>query len=158
MQTHMLLLREHPEWIDTAVAWFSSKWGIPAEAYLESIQDCLRCPTGIPQWYLVLDETEQIIGGLGAIANDFHKRPDLTPNICAVFVEPAYRGQGVARAMLDYVCRDLAQLGIEDVWLLTDHTAFYEKCGWHFHCMIEEDGGGAARGYHRDLRPLWEQG
>lgn len=32
----------------------------------------------------------------GSIANDFHDRKDLTPNICAVYTEEAYRGRGIA--------------------------------------------------------------
>lgn len=31
----------------------------------------------------------------GSIANDFHDRKDLTPNICAVYTEEAYRGRGI---------------------------------------------------------------
>lgn len=32
----------------------------------------------------------------GSIANDFHDRKDLTPNICVVYTEEAYRGRGIA--------------------------------------------------------------
>lgn len=32
----------------------------------------------------------------GSIENDFHDRKDLTPNICAVYTEEAYRGRGIA--------------------------------------------------------------
>lgn len=146
---HIIPLRDNPSWNDTAADWFHSKWGVPKEAYLESILDCQKNPAGIPQWYLVLNETDEIVAGLGVIENDFHKRTDLTPNVCAVYVEEAYRRQGIARYMLNHVCRELSSLGIADAYLLTDHTDFYEKCGWEFYCMVEEDGGGMARMYHR---------
>lgn len=147
----LLLLREHPEWSERAVEWFHSKWNIPAAAYRESIADCQRADGAVPQWYLALDEHEEIIGGLGVIENDFHKRHDLTPNVCAVYVEPAHRRQGVARVMLAFVCGDMAQFGIKALYLLTDHTDFYEKCGWSYLCMTEEDGGGFARVYQKEL-------
>lgn len=51
--------------------------------------------------------------------------------------------------MLDFVCRDLAAFGVKTVYLLTDHTGFYEKCGWSFLCMAEEDGGGFTRIYQK---------
>ena len=38
--------------------------------------------------------------GAGVISNDFHNRRDLAPNLCALFVEPAYRRQGIARRLL----------------------------------------------------------
>ena len=39
-------------------------------------------------------------GGRGLIENDFHNRPDLCPNVCALFVEQAYRRRGLARLLL----------------------------------------------------------
>ena len=149
---NMLLLRAHPEWNERAVQWFHEKWRVPAEAYRESILACQQPGCVVPQWYLVLDDSGEIAAGIGVIENDFHKRRDLSPNVCAVYVEPAHRGQGIARFMLDFVCRDLAAFGVKTVYLLTDHTGFYEKCGWSFLCMAEEDGGGFTRVYQKVLR------
>ena len=146
----ILFLRDHPEWTERAARWYHEKWGVPLEAYRESILACQAKPDGVPQWYLALDEKGEIIGGLGAIENDFHKRPDLTPNVCAVYVEPPHRRQGVARAMLDCVCRDLEAMGVRTAYLLTDHTDFYEKCGWSFLCMAEDNGGGTTRVYKKE--------
>ena len=62
------------------------------------------------QMFVVLDGTG-VIGGLGVIANNFHRRTDLTPKICAVYVEPRARGRGVARALIDRVCAELSAAG-----------------------------------------------
>lgn len=148
MDTPVFLpLRSRPEMLETAAAWFASKWRIPLETYRESMLEALAHPGAIPQWYVVLDAQSRIIAGAGAIANDFHNRPDLTPNICAVFVERRWRGRGVARMMLDSIRRDLGTLGIEDIYLITGHTQFYEHCGWSFLTMVREDEGGDARMY-----------
>ena len=40
------------------------------------------------------------------IENDFHNRKDLTPNVCAVYVEENYRCQRIAGKLLEYVCED----------------------------------------------------
>ena len=37
----------------------------------------------------------------------------------------------------------------EEAYLPTDHTAFYDRYGWSFLCMVQEDGGGTAEIYHR---------
>jgi len=81
-----------------------------------------------------------MIGGLGVIENDFHDRPDLTPNICAVYTEKSYRGQGIAGYLLHMAVEDLRKNGIASVYLLTDHTGFYERYGWEFLCMAQGDG------------------
>ena len=78
----------------------------------------------------------KIIGGLGVIENDFHDRKDLTPNVCAVYTEEAYRGNGIAGHLLNMVVEDLKSKGITPLYLITDHTGFYEQYGWKFLCMV----------------------
>ena len=50
----------------------------------------------VPRWYLVIDEKDEIVAGAGIIDNDFHDRPELTPNLCALYVEESWRGRGIA--------------------------------------------------------------
>ena len=132
-------LVDRPALKDRAAAWFHEKWGIPLEAYRESMDQCLTGKSPVPQWYVVLED-EQIIAGLGVIENDFHDRKDLTPNVCAVYVEESHRCRGVAGKMLGFVCEDMAERGIETLYLLTDHASFYERYGWQFLCMVQGDG------------------
>lgn len=135
----IIKLREHSGLTRTAAEWFHEKWGIPLEAYLESIRACTDGREAVPQWYLAM-EGDEIVGGLGVIANDFHDRKDLTPNVCAVYVEETYRGRGIAGEMLHFVCADLKDVGIDTLYLVTDHTSFYERYGWKFLCMVQGDG------------------
>lgn len=72
------------------------------------------------------------------IANNFHRRTDLTPKICAVYVEPRARGRGVARALIDRAC---AELSGERVYLITGYDCFYGHSGWKFYGMAEENDG-----------------
>ncbi len=132
-----ITLREKPELMDTAALWFNSKWGVPKEAYLECMQEYLSGETELG-WYLCLDG-EKIVGGMGVIENDFHDRKDLSPNVCAVYTEEAYRKQGIAGVLLNMVVDDLKSKGISPVYLVTDHTGFYERYGWEFFCMAQGD-------------------
>ena len=138
MQYEIVRLREHPEMKREAAEWFHAKWGIPLEAYLDSMEQCVKNEGAVPQWYLA--RSGRIVGGLGVIDNDFHDRKDLAPNVCAVYVEEDCRGQGVAGRLLDCVCRDMDTMGITVLYLLTDHTSFYERYGWEFFCMVQGDG------------------
>lgn len=130
---------DSPDLLDAAADWFHSKWKVPKEAYVESMQASLNDNSPVPQWYVMLNG-EKIIGGLGVIENDFHDRKDLTPNVCAVYVEPEYRCRGLAGRLLQRVCDDMAGRGIDTLYLLTDHTGFYERYGWKFLCMAQGDG------------------
>lgn len=133
-----ITLRERPEIMDTAAEWFSSKWRVPKSAYLACMNAYLQKEAEYG-WYLCLD-SDKIVGGLGVIENDFHDRKDLTPNICAVYVEESYRCRGIAGQLLNIAVEDLRAKGVSPVYLLTDHTGFYERYGWEFHCMVQGDG------------------
>ena len=99
MEQPILPLRDAPVLADAAAVWFSRRWGIPAEAYPESMEQCLRRKAPVPQWYVVRD------GG----------------------------------RLLDFIRRDLGAMGIPRLYLVTDHTAFYERYGWTFLTMVTGD-------------------
>lgn len=145
-------LIDKPDVKQKAAEWFHEKWGIPSQAYLESMDECLANKSAVPQWYVAIEaKTDRIIAGIGVIANDFHDRKDLTPNVCAVFVEPDRRKQGIAGDMLDFVCRDMKKRGISTLYLVTDHVGFYERYGWQFLCLVQGDGEeGLTRMYVRE--------
>lgn len=135
----ILRLIDKPEMKDAMANWFHQKWGIPMEAYLQSMEECLKGKDSVPQWHVAM-EGEKIIGGLGVIENDFHNRKDLTPNVCAVYVEQEYRCRGIAGKLLHFVCEDMKEKGITTLYLVTDHTSFYERYNWKFLCMVQGDG------------------
>ena len=139
MSCEILRLRERPELSARAAEWFHAKWGVLLEAYRESMEACVKNAGPVPQWYVAVDGGA-ITGGLGVIENDFHNRRDLAPNVCAVYVEEDRRCQGIAGALLDHVCADMAAMGVDTLYLLTDHTSFYERYGWQFLCMVQGDG------------------
>lgn len=135
----IIRIQEHPELVNAAAEWFHQKWAYPVEAYADSMKECLQRETDVPQWYVVMDGCK-IIAGLGVIENDFHDRKDLTPNVSSVFVEEEYRRRGIAGKMLQFVCDEFAMRGINTLFLVTDHTSFYERYGWRFLCMVQGDG------------------
>ena len=153
-------LAKRPELEQQAAAWFHDKWGVPEEAYLECMDAYLAGKTALG-WYLCMETApaasdgdrdggqgsgrptqtpERIVGGLGVIENDFHDRKDLTPNVCAVFTEPEHRGRGIAGRLLNMAVEELRKKGISPVYLVTDHTGFYERYGWEFFCYAQGDG------------------
>lgn len=133
-----ITLRQQPQLKNQAAEWFHQKWSVPQEAYLECMEEYLNQITEYG-WYLCLDGNK-IVGGLGVIENDFHDRKDLTPNVCAVYTEPEYRSRGIAGHLLYMVVDDLKAKGISPVYLITDHTGFYERYSWDFLCMVQGDG------------------
>ena len=120
--------------MEEAASWFSDKWHIPKSAYLASMKE-----PHDNYWYVIRNpETKKIIAGAGVIPNDFHARPDLAPNVCAVFVEEPFRKQGLAGALLNHIARDMQTKGCDTLYLATEHTSFYERYGWDFYTFVKE--------------------
>ena len=56
-------LRQRPQLKNIAAEWFSSKWGVPVNAYLACMDEYLTGRTEYG-WYLCLNG-DKIVGGLG---------------------------------------------------------------------------------------------
>ncbi len=52
---------------------------------------------------------------LEVIENDFHEYKHLTPNLCALFVEKEYRKKGIAKYILDFVIKDMKDIGFQKI-------------------------------------------
>ena len=135
---NIVKITQEPEIKEEAANWFHEKWGVPLDAYLESMEAAINGDP-VQEWYLFLDG-EKIIAGLGVIENDFHDRKDLTPNVCAVYTEEQYRGNGICGALLDFAVADNKAKGISPLYLTTNHTDFYERYGWEYLCMVQGNG------------------
>lgn len=138
MEYRLMYIDEAPEWLERAAVWFHQKWGIPLAAYRESMEESLTVEK-YPRW-LIAVSGERIIGGLGVIENDFHDRKDLFPNVCALYVEEDCRCRGLAGVLLQSICGSMAARGIKTLYLLTDHTGFYERYGWEYLCAAQGEG------------------
>ena len=138
-------IKNKPELIEKAASWFSSKWNVPKETYLECMSEYVNGKTKLG-WFICLDKNK-IAGGLGVIENDFHERKDLSPNICAVYVEEAYRNNGIAGILLNKAVEDLKANNISPVYIITDHIGFYERYGFKFLAMTKCDDGVVSKIY-----------
>lgn len=135
----IIRLKDSPELTDVFAPWFHENWKIPIDTYIESMNNCINHSSAVPQWYGVMEQSK-MIAGLGVIENDFYDRKDLTPNLCAIYVEEKYRCMGIAGKMLNFVCNDMETQGIERLYLVTDHTSFYERYGREYLCIVQSDG------------------
>ena len=139
-------VRDWPEAKEEIAAWFHERWQVPLETCRENIRDCLGEETGVPQWYVVVRES-RIIAGCGVVRNDSHRRKDLAPNVCAFHVDGEYRGQGIGSFLLQYVCEDMAAMGIDTLYHRNDPDGVFRKNGWQLCCVVRGNDGRLSRMY-----------
>lgn len=146
---NIINVRETLEYLDQAVDYFSSKWGIDPQIYRESISDSIITDQALPRWYLML-ENDRIIGSFGLIENDFMARKDLLPWFCGLFVEEDQRGKGIGSKLLAHGRTEAGKLGFDKLYLCTDHIGYYEKYSWQYFGQEESEFGGDTRVYVSD--------
>jgi N-acetylglutamate synthase-like GNAT family acetyltransferase len=141
-------VREQLEYKEKAISYFQRVW---ANEQSQSVyEDCITRSTTtknpLPVWYLLLNNSE-IIGCAGLITNDFNSCMDLCPWLCALYIEPSYRGNDYGSILISKIKDDVEKLGFPKVFLCTDHIGYYEKYGFHYICDCYHPWGEKSRVY-----------
>lgn len=128
---NIISVRQRPDLCDRFIAYFQEKWA--GEDSRMVYEDCIRMSltsdTPLPEWYLLLDG-DKIVGCAGLITNDFISRMDLMPWLCALYIEPEYRGHAYGSLLISRIRADAAQKGFHKLYLCSDHVGYYEKYGF----------------------------
>ena len=148
-------VREHPMALQRFVDYFAKCWASEQTRpiYQNCIEHTVSAVSSLPQWYLLLDSKEEILGGIGLITNDFISRMDLYPWLCALHVEEPYRKKGYGAHLVQHACLEASRLGYSDVYLCTGMLGYYEKLGVSYLGDGYHPWGSKSRIYKRDLIP-----
>jgi len=127
-------LAAHSEHISTLAAWHFAQWGElnPANdvaARIARFQTHLQTD-GIPSTFVACDGA-QLLGSASLVFHDLDIRPQYTPWLASVYVDPAQRSRGVGRALVQRVMQAARDLNIPTLYLFTlDREAYYASLGW----------------------------
>ena len=81
---------------------------------------------------VVAIENGQLIGSAALVLEDMRTRKDLSPWLASVFVKPEFRKSGIATVLVDHIENEAVRLGIEKLFLYTEHArGLYLKLGWN---------------------------
>ena len=135
-------LRQRPKFFDTVAdrIWQAS-WkanGYPLD-YISGRLCENMSDSDIP-FALVAHDGQAFLGTASVIASDLAERPQLTPWVAAVWVEPEARGRGIGAALVKRAAQDCFALGVDRAYLCArPHLlAFYTVLGW---TAVETDVG-----------------
>jgi GNAT superfamily N-acetyltransferase len=135
-------LRQRPEFFDIVAdriwrAWWKDS-GHPLDYISGRLRENLNAePIPIA---LVAHDGAAFLGTASVIASDLKERPQYTPWVAAVWVEPRHRSRGTGAALVERATRDCFALGVSRAYLCARpaRSGFYERLGW---IPIERDVG-----------------
>lgn len=124
---------ERPDLVALAAAWQWEQWGRKNGAPIGAVEAFIAAHTavsGVPQCFVLLDD-----GVPAAVAtleaHDLDARPDLSPWLANLVVDPAFRGRGHAIRLVRHteaVCR---AAGLKRLYLNTESAKdLYARLGW----------------------------
>lgn len=111
-------------WIHGAF-WTRSVYDV---AYVAGLLREARDPDRIPLSLLALAGAEPA-GTVNLIVCDSRARPDLTPWLAALYVDPEHRGKGIGEALVRRLIVEAARIGCTEMYLETDIPDFYARLG-----------------------------
>ncbi|MSP03520.1 MAG: GNAT family N-acetyltransferase [Acetobacteraceae bacterium] len=133
MTTSIVSLGARPDLVSTVASWLWREWGRHKGRTIEMVTDRLTAPLTAPGF----EQTFARLSGDIPVATaslvnaDLDARPDLSPWLAGVFVDPPFRGQGHAAALVRAVEDAARARGVGTLWLHTEHAAgLYAGLGW----------------------------
>ncbi|WP_425523301.1 GNAT family N-acetyltransferase [Microvirga terrestris] len=89
---------------------------------------------------LVAHEGDRFVGTVSIIASDEDTRPQYTPWVAALWVEPEDRRRGIGAALVERAAEFVFRSGAGRVYLLSGphRRSFYERLGWSMLEVIDD--------------------
>ncbi len=127
-------LIDRPNCLEKICIWHHNEWGYlnPGRTLGVRLEDMREHFEGKPiPTTFVAEINGEVVGSAALIASDMPERPDLTPWLASVFVDPTVRRQNVGRSVVLKVMQHAKEAGVKTMYLYTpDREHFYRHMGW----------------------------
>lgn len=136
-------LANQPQHIPTLAQWHQNQWH-DISPHLDThkridFMSTHQNKSAVPVTLIALNE-HQLAGSASLIEDDMEDRPQFSPWLASVYVDPAHRNRGIATQLISAIIQQAQSLDLTDIYLFTpDQGSFYLKRGWqviekrHYH-------------------------
>lgn len=142
MNSWIVATSDQPELAPIVARWrVRAFFDHPDGTTVEEMTALILAPAVGPKETFVLFDGGQPVGTAGLVRQDLDARPDLTPWLAGLFVEPAFRGRGHATALIRQVEAFAMAASVPVLWLYTSTAEqLYAGLGWQRVGLEQEDG------------------
>ena len=137
------LLKNHPNTIPALAHIWHEVLGkiwvpdVPVERVITRFKES-RNDQALPITFIALDGDLPV--GMCSLRENDGIRPDLTPWLGSLVVDPKYQKQGIGKMLVDVAVRQAKECGFKKLYLFAfDRTIpeYYKRLGWSQICMDE---------------------
>jgi len=130
---HIFKLSEVPQYGPLAMEWIYNTWGARKGRTVEDARAKASVYENFDKLPIMLIATmnDAPAGCVILCECDLPGYEQYSPWLASLYVEPSYRGYGVAQQLALELERVALNLGYNQIYLFTDgHEQYYKKCGW----------------------------
>jgi GNAT superfamily N-acetyltransferase len=132
-QASIVTVAQRPDLVPVVSRWLWEEWGRHGGQSIEeeAARVATRTSASGPEQCFVLLTDGAPVATASLVHHDLSTRPDLTPWLAGVFVEPHFRGRGFASQLVKAVETACRLAGIPNIWLHTASAAgLYARLEW----------------------------
>lgn len=132
MTPDIVTVSGRPDLAPVVAAWrVNAFFNYPGGYTVEEMTALILEPPVGPEETFVVFDGDQPVGTAALITTDLETRPDLTPWLAGVFVQPEFRRRGHATTLIRQVEAFALAAGVHVLWLYTSTAeTLYTRLGW----------------------------
>ena len=140
-------LADRPDAIDLVACWYVEEWGgSNSRLTLESVSRSLTSSMNRDSLPLMLLAVEQkrVVGAVELKIREMSIYPDKEHWLGGLYVDPARRGSGIGRQLIEHAIALASTLGISTLYLQTERLdgGVYASLGWKPYEQVNNKGIG----------------
>ena len=143
MTPEIVSTADRPEFVPVVARWlwcaFARGHGRTLEYMIDAVGKSVTA-SRMPRTFVLLADGSPR-GTASLVVRDLEERPDLTPWLAGVYVDPAARRLGHATRLISAVERQAVATGVPTLWLYTNTAErLYARAGWRTVETIQHNG------------------
>jgi ribosomal protein S18 acetylase RimI-like enzyme len=126
--------------LDKCVSWMYDWWGKEENWSKEKVYAYMKASFNdklLPMTIIAFNENKEEIGMCHVTMRDLDCRPDIYPYIANLYIDKKYRNKGICKYILDAAIKEAKCIGLDRLYIYTEHVGLYEKYGWEFIGNVE---------------------
>ncbi|MEN9846445.1 MAG: hypothetical protein RIS36_1592 [Pseudomonadota bacterium] len=133
-------LIDYPQFLTQVADWNNSEWPSYFDGDIEkavAFYSTTMTREHVPICLVAVDQGS-LVGTVSLVPEDLDSRPEFSPWLSGLYVDPTFRGQGIAKKLIEACTAEAQAAGVAKLYVWTKELrTLFESVGWNFLEVIE---------------------